>query len=110
MQSRYIYRKVRNSSAATMRLQDGDEIVFHGGNPHLKDFVPLPNPQFCNLKLAIAWAMHACAASEIMDQLYDNDDNDDEAIMTLPVYLGGLCVSDDALFRRIDNRLRDIIL
>lgn len=91
-----------------MRLQDGDEIVFHGGNTRFKDFVPLPNPQFCNLKLAIARAMHACAASEIMDQLYDDDD--DEAIMTLPVYLGGPCVSDDALFRRIDNRLRDIIL
>jgi len=92
-----------------MRLQDGDEIVCHGGDLHTKDFVPLPNPQFCNSKLAIAWAMHACGTSEIMDQLYDNDD-DDEAIMTLPVYLGGPCVSDDALFCRIDNQLRDIIL
>ena len=44
--------------------------------------------------------MHPCGASEIMDQLYANDDDDDEAIMTTPVYLG----VDNALFRRIDNR------
>jgi len=93
-----------------MRLQDGDEIVFFGGDPRRKVYVPLPNPRFCNLKLAIARAVHACGPSEIMDQLYGNDDDDDEAIMTLPVYLSGPCVSDDALFRRIDNRLRDIIL
>jgi hypothetical protein len=30
--------------------------------------------------------------------------------MTLPVYLGGPCVSDDVLFHKIDNWLRDIIL
>jgi hypothetical protein len=68
-----------------MRLQDGDEIVFFGGDPRRKVYVPLPNPRFCNLKLAIARAVHACGASEIMDQLYGNDDDDDEAIMTLPV-------------------------
>jgi hypothetical protein len=86
-----------------MRLQDGDEIVFYGGDMRHKIFVPLPNPQFCNLKLAIAQAMHACGTSEIMDQLHGNDDDDDEAIMTLPVYLGGPCVSDDVLFHKIDN-------
>jgi hypothetical protein len=34
--------------------------------------------------------MHACGASEVIDQLYGNDDDDDEAIMTLlPVYILG---------------------
>jgi len=33
------------------------------------------------------------------------DDEDDEAIMTLPVYFGGPCVADDKLFHRLHERL-----
>ena len=31
--------------------------------------------------------------------------DDDEAIVNQPVYLGGPFVSDDVLFRRLDDRL-----
>jgi len=86
-----------------MTLQDGAEIVF--GNGEYGHSIDPPKPAFCNLKVAIARAMHASGASEIFDQLYDDDDDDNEAIMTLPVYLGGPCVSDDALFCRIHNKL-----
>ena len=33
------------------------------------------------------------------------DDDDNEAIVDQPVYLGGPFVSDDVLFRRLDDRL-----
>jgi len=68
-----------------------------------------PSPSLCNLKLAVARAMYASGASEIFDQLYDDEKDDDEAIMTLPVYLGGPCVPDDVLLRRIDQTLRGMI-
>jgi hypothetical protein len=63
-----------------------------------------PNPEYCNIKLAIARAMHACGMSKIIAEMY-GDDDDDEAIVNQPVYLGGPFVSDDALFRRLDDRL-----
>jgi hypothetical protein len=67
--------------------------------------IDLPDPAFCNLKFAIARAMHATGASEIIEQLYYEDEDDSAAIMTLPVFLGGPCVSDEALLRRLHNRL-----
>ena len=63
-----------------------------------------PNPSFCNLKLAIARVMHASGASGLISELY-GDDDDDEAVVNQPVYLGGPSVSDDILFRRLHDRL-----
>ena len=64
-----------------------------------------PNPDYCNLKLAIARVMNACGAADIIAEMYGDDDDDDEAIVTQPVYMGGPFVSDDVLFRRLDDRL-----
>ena len=87
-----------------MRLEDGDEIVFRKGeNGRVID---APDPSLCNLKLAIARVMHASGASGLIDEVY-GDDDDDEAIVDQPVYLGGPFVSDDTLFRRLYDRLPD---
>jgi hypothetical protein len=63
-----------------------------------------PNPSFCNLKLALARVMHASRASDFIAELY-GDDDDDEAIVYQPVYLGGPFVSDYTLFCRLHDRL-----
>jgi len=98
---KYYYRTIRHQQPATITHPDNTEISFGGGtNGQLMD---PPCPEFCNLKLAIARTMHACGASEIIDLLFD--DEDDEAIMTLPVYFGGPCVADDKLFHRLHERL-----
>ena len=52
--------------------------------------------------------MNACGATDIIAEMYgDDDDDDDEAIVTQPVYMGGPFVSDDVLFRRVNDRLLD---
>jgi hypothetical protein len=56
------------------------------------------------LKLAIARVVYACGASGLIDELC-GDDDDNEAIVNQSVYLGGLFVSDDTLFRRLYDRL-----
>jgi hypothetical protein len=48
--------------------------------------------------------MNACGAADIIAKMY-GDDDDEEAIITQPVYMGGPFVSDDVLFRRLDDRL-----
>jgi len=101
-QYRYFYRSIRPRRPATITRLDGSEIIF--GNGQAGHTIDPPKPAFCNLKLAVARAMHASGASEIFDLLY-HDEDDEEAILTMPVYLGGPCVSDEALFRRIHNRL-----
>jgi hypothetical protein len=63
-----------------------------------------PVPEYCNIKLALARAMNACGAADIIAEMY-GDDDDDEAIVNQLVYLGGPFVSDDILFRRLDDRL-----
>jgi len=95
---------VRDRYAATVRLEDGDEIVFcNGENGQMID---APDPSFCNLRLAIARVMYASGASGLIDDVY-GDDDDGEAIVNQPVYLGGPFVSDDTLFRRLYDRLPD---
>ena len=44
--------------------------------------------------------MNACGAADIIAKMYG-----DEAIITQPVYMGGPFVSDDVLFRRLNDRL-----
>jgi hypothetical protein len=47
--------------------------------------------------------MQACGAADIIKEMYGDDD--DDAIVNQPVYIGGPFVSDDILFRRLDDRL-----
>lgn len=102
-QWKYIYRIVRpNHMSYFIKLKDGDEIPFGLGADGQR--LDKPNPEYCNLKLALARALHACGAADVITQLY-GDDDDDEAVLTQPVYLGGPLVSDDILFRRLDDRL-----
>ena len=102
-QWKYFFREVRPEEiAGTINLVEGQEIIFHRGSSDGK-VIDKPNPQYCNIKLAIARIMHACGAADIIAEMYEDDD--DDAIVNQPVYLGGPFVSDDVLFRRLDDRL-----
>ena len=81
-----------------IRLLDGEEICFGAGTGG-RD-VPLPDPKFCNLHLAICRVSYACGASEIFDQfLWDEVDDG----FQVPVYFGGPFVSDDVLMRKLET-------
>ena len=88
------------SSSPTIRRRDGDEIFFNSGLNGL--VVDGPNPEFCNLELAIARALHACGAADVIAEIYDNDVDD---FFMQPSYFGGPFVSDEVLCRRLDDRL-----
>ena len=96
----YTFREVGRVSA-TIGLNEGDHMTFgtgaHGGS------IDEPDPDFCNLKLAIARALHACGAADIIAKIYDDDD--DEVFDTQSIYFGGPHASDDLLSRRLDDRL-----
>ena len=64
----YVFRKICDH-ADTIRLQDGDEIVFcKGENGQMID---PPDPLFCtNLKLALARVVHASGASSFKLQAF----------------------------------------
>ena len=62
------------------------------------------NPEYCNLRLAIARVMNPCGATDIIAEMY-GDDDDEEAIITQPVYMDGPFVSDEVLLRRLHDRL-----
>jgi len=95
---KYYFRVVRaENKAATIKLDDGDEIEFGRGTSG--DIVALPNPLICNLHLAIARVFAASGAAEVFDKYLE----DDEDYMTqVPVYFGGPFFDDDALMRRIE--------
>ena len=80
------------SSSSTIRRHDGDEIFFNGGLNGL--VIDGPNPEFCNSKLAVARALHACGAADIIAEIYDNDVDD---FFMQPSYFGGPFVSDEVL-------------
>jgi len=103
-QWKYYFREIRPEEIShTITLRDGQEIIFGRGDPNGQVIDKL-NPEYCNMKLAIARAMHACGAADIIaDMDWDNDD--DEAIVNQPVYFGGPFVPDDTLFRRLEDRL-----
>jgi hypothetical protein len=106
LQWKYFFREVRpNEISATIRLTEGQEISFGRGESADRTLAK-PNPEYCNLKLAIARVMNACGAADIIAEMY-GDDDDDEAIVTQPVYMGGPFVSDDVLLRRLNDRLLD---
>lgn len=75
-QTKYLFRKV-SSSAPTIRRRDGDEIFFSRGKNGA--MVDGPDPGFCNLKLAVARAVHACGAAEVID--------DEGGFLAQPSYL-----------------------
>jgi len=103
-QWKYYFREIRPAEIPlTITLSDGQEIIFGRGNPNGR-VIDKPNPEYCNIKLAIARAMHACGAADIIAGM-DWDDDDDEAIVNQPVYFGGPFVPDDTLFRRLEDRL-----
>jgi hypothetical protein len=83
-------------------LRDGREIIF-GCEPN-DQIIKKPNPEYRNIKLAIARAIHACGASDIIAEM-DWDDDDDQVIVSQPVYLGGPFVPDIILLHRLENRL-----
>jgi hypothetical protein len=87
----------------TIKLSEGQEIVFHRG-PVDGQIIQKPEPSYCNIRLAIARTMHACGASDIIAEMY-GDDDDSEAIVNQPVYLGGPFVSDEVLLRRLNDQL-----
>jgi hypothetical protein len=108
-QCKYIFREIRTDEiASTITFKDGDEIIFGGGSPDGQkvddgQIIAKPDPEYCNLKLALARAMHACGATDVIDKMYGDDD--DDTIVSQPVYLGGPFVSDEALFCRLHDRL-----
>ena len=103
-QWKYFFREVRPEEiAGTINLVEGQEIIFRGG-PSDGEGIDKPDPEYCNIKLALARALNACGAADIIAEMY-GDDDDNEAIVDQPVYLGGPFVSDDVLFRRLDDRL-----
>ena len=56
-QLKYLFRVLQEESVAeTIKLRDGDEIVFGQRDGTIN----LPDPSFCNLQLAVARASQAC--------------------------------------------------
>ena len=80
-----------------VKAQDGDEIVFGQGEDG--DEIDRPDPNICNLHLAIARVSAASGAADVFDRYLDDDDIDDWHV---PIYFGGPFVSDDALMRRLE--------
>ena len=103
-QWKYYFREIRPEDISyTISLRDGQEIIFGRGDPNGR-VIDKPNPNYCNMKLAIARAINACGAADIIaDMDWDNDD--DEAILNQPIYFGGPFVPDDTLLRRLEDRL-----
>ena len=51
------------------------EIVF--GRGETATSLDMPNPKYCNLKLAIARVMNASGAADIIADMYREDDDDE---------------------------------
>lgn len=62
-----------------------------------------PDIKYCNLKLAISEALHACSTANLIAEMYS--DSYDDAFVTQPSYFGGPFVPDELLYRRMDDRL-----
>ncbi|KAI9463124.1 hypothetical protein HD554DRAFT_2175618 [Boletus coccyginus] len=98
---KYIFRSVRDRHPATVRLRDGDEIVFCKGEDG--QMIDAPDPSFCNLKLAIARVMYASGASGLVDEVYDDDD-DDEMILFSVDFTTACLLADFPVKIRITSR------
>ena len=85
-QWKYIFRIVRPKDvSSTIELKDGDEICF-GCGPAEGSWIDKPNPDYCNIRLAIARALDACGAADVITEIYgDDEDDDNDDIVTQPV-------------------------
>jgi hypothetical protein len=75
----YIYRRLSRSTGpgpGFICLRDGEEIKF-GRGPEAKQLGPGPDPQLCNLQLAVARVLRMSGAADlIMQWMEDGDDSD----------------------------------
>jgi len=70
-QWKYVFRRVRRKDfSSTIALADGEEIRFGCGQG---SWVDKPNPDCCSIKLAIAHALHACGAADVITEIYGDD-------------------------------------
>jgi len=98
---RYYYRIIKeNWSHPLVRLSDGDELLFGSGGG-LANTEYLPNPGYCNIKLAIGRVLQACGAAEMIDYLFHKDE---ESRQEGASYLDGSPVMLDLL----DNLLHQV--
>ncbi|KAJ3569579.1 hypothetical protein NP233_g4960 [Leucocoprinus birnbaumii] len=108
-QWKYYFREIRpDEISSTITLREGQEIIFGLGNPD-GEVIDRPNPEYCNIKLALARAVHACGVADIIAEM-DWDIDDDEAIVNLPVYFGGPFIPDDILFQSLSLLLTQSVL
>ena len=78
-QWKYFFREVHPKEiAGTINLVEGQEIIFRCG-PSDGEVIDKPDPEYCNIKLALAHAMNTCGAADIIAEMY-GDNNNDEAI------------------------------
>ncbi|KAF8318592.1 uncharacterized protein EI90DRAFT_2697383 [Cantharellus anzutake] len=71
---KYRFREVRPANvSATIPLKDGDEIEFGKGTGG--DLIGLPDPQICNLHLAVARVFAASGAAEVFDKYLEDDED-----------------------------------
>jgi hypothetical protein len=101
-QWKYYFCVVRpDHVASTIPLEDGDEIEFGGGNGGKQ--ISLPDPDVCNLHLAVARVFAASGTAEVFDKHLD-----DECDFTgVPVYFGGPFVSDEVLMHKLEYQSLD---
>jgi len=76
-QWKYFFQEVHPEEiAGTINLIEGQEIIFRRG-PSDGEVIDKPDPEYCNIKLALARAMNACGAADIIAKMYGGDDNNE---------------------------------
>jgi hypothetical protein len=79
---RYYYRVIKpDFHSRLIAVTDGEELLFGRGVLSQPEY--LPNPHYCNIKLAVGRILHACGAAEIIDYLFHlYEDSHREGAMT----------------------------
>jgi hypothetical protein len=97
-QYEYIYREVVRDRIPIkfFEIEDGQEMSFGGGHSPMP--IDLPDPGFCNLKLAVARVVHASGAAEALNA-FERDYDDFLGLQG--VHLGSDDVSDDLIFEHL---------
>lgn len=95
----YFYRNVGGDPPAFLKRRDGEEIRFGTSS----EVVDLPNPEFCNLRLAVARVLHASGAAEVVEKYLD-DHEDQMGVGSL--YFGNKFVPDEVLMDDLFARLQ----
>lgn len=74
-QWKYFFCRVRQKDfSSTVLLRDGEEIRFGCGT--VGDIGKL-NADYCNIRLAISHALHACGVANVITEIYGDDDGDE---------------------------------